>query len=238
MKRLGALFFFCIAATLFVAVSSQAQTTCVVCRGMNCPQVSSGFCDCAPACTYDPETHKETCSCINVNVCGSTPVRDGDTPDFICEGAIGQRPGKTCARPISDQVIRDYPWIASDAFARAIRAESIIPEESYAMIAGLQKIAAKKGLSSEMLAQTAEYIGDKNADPPHLSKLVGVIAKLQKDGSYLLSFYRDIPGPGGETKYLSVKDMEKDNVEPLETVVVKGNHYVHTLQAGVREGDF
>jgi hypothetical protein len=154
---------------------------------------------------------------------------------LCCSPAFAQDAAEP--KPPAPVEIRDCPWLTSDVFAKAVRAESILPE-SYTAIVALQQTAASKGVSTEMLAQTAETIGDKNANPPHLSKLVGVIAKLQKDGSYLLSFYRDLPGPGGETKYVSIKRMQQDGVEPVETVSVKGNHYVHTLQAGVREGDF
>jgi hypothetical protein len=238
MKRLGVLL------TMLFALSFVAQAQngdCAICTGVICAVANTGWCDCGPHCVF--YQGKEDCYCVGYYACSSTG-NGGIKPSIpICENFLGkpQQAGKTsCKQPLTAEVVRVFPWVKSEAFVKAIADESALPEAPTAILA-LQQSAAAKGLSSAMEAQTAHYIGDKKANPPHLSRLVGVIAKRQADtdGSYLFSFYLDLPGPGGETKYQSVAAMEKDKVEPVETVRVKGNHYVHTLQGGVvQEGEF
>jgi hypothetical protein len=76
----------------------------------------------------------------------------------------------------------------------------------------------------------------RSAADVHLSQLVGLTATLDPvQGSYVFKVYRDVAGPGGETKYLSIRQMVLDKIPPIEVITVNGHSYEYLTSEGKTE---
>jgi hypothetical protein len=155
-----------------------------------------------------------------------------DTGSCVWSGS-GSDKAAACGgatRPVTPELLQEQPWIQGDALASAVAEHTAVPEFGD-VLAAMQKHIIEHGLASTFSTQTADPIGNGWEKPVRLAKLTGVVGTLQKDGSYRLDLYQDLAGANGETAYVSVAKMAMDQVPPVETLVLKGDHYTHTVAA-------
>jgi hypothetical protein len=210
---------------------------CVNCLGPTCVYGHcTGYCSCNTRCIQG------RCGCSGTGLCTTRPDGTINCEYAAVKPAAGTKPdaAKQCGKKVDASTLKAYPWISSTAFVSQLVSHSSVRDLEW-LLSDLQLTIAEQGLANHLEIQTGDYIGEKpavvrSAADVHLSELVGLTVTLNPtQGSYVFKVYRDVAGPGGETKYLSIRQMVLDKIPPVEVITVNGHSYEYLTSEGKTE---
>ena len=232
--------------TLFVVASPTpglAQDD--ICQNGACATCEAEVCvygACYGLCTCNVSCKNGRCACGGLGVCPTSPDGTILCQNAVVKAATGARPSiaKQCGKKVDALTLKGYPWISSTTFIAQLVGHSSV-RDLERLLGDIQIMIAEQGLADHLEIQTGTYIGEKpavvrSAADVHLSELVGLTAALDPaHGSYVFKVYRDVAGPGGETKYTNVLRMVADGVAPVEVISVTGHSYEYLTADGKKE---